>query len=154
MNDAVSLLEASCKKLTAKVEKLRAQLAAAETELAENQTAIRVLSRLPSAASGNGHAEEGKASSQDLVLNILPRTEEEANTPMEVLAALQKAGVTISADNVRTILSRLKKAETIRVSGGRYWHPAQDVEDDFDILGFPSNAAPQAFDDDDFEVPF
>jgi hypothetical protein len=167
MSDTVSILQAACKKLASKVERLRTQLEAAETELAENQTAIRVLTRIGGAASSEGGADEAKASSQEQVLKILPVREAEAKTPREVHQALTDAGVTnISADNVRTILSRLKKDELlpVRVTLGRYWRAGNgsepmsaiyDAEDDFeDLTAYDAEPAPSFDEDLDSEVPF
>jgi hypothetical protein len=161
MNDALSLLEASCKKLSIKVERLRAQLEAAETELAENQTAIRVLSRLPVAAGGNGQPDESKASSQEQVLKLLPAIEAEGMTPREIYGSLQEAGATISADNVRTILSRLRKEELIQTNAGRYWRLAEDDTDPFGLDDFDElpplpvrKTVPDHDYDFDSEVPF
>lgn len=160
MADALSVLEATCKKLTSKVERLRNQLAAAETELEESQTAIRVLSRLGVSASVE-EADETKASSQEQVLKILPENQEQAKSPREVHHLLVASGVTtISAVNVRTILSRLRKDEDVPVQSedGRYWlEPEPSDDDDFEgLVGAPLVRRPvPAFDEDlDSEVPF
>lgn len=164
MTDALSVLEANVKKLASKVERLRNQLAAAETELAESETAIRVLSRLGVSASIEAPGEEAKASSQGQVLKVMPTTSAEAKTPRDVHQLLVASGVTnISAENVRTILSRLRKEEVIQVSDGRYWRTPKDGADDEDDAdddedGFEYLLGPAAMvtadEDLDSEVPF
>lgn len=157
MTDAIPLLESRCKKLASKVEKLRVQLETAEKDLADNQTALRVLSQLGT----NSATDEAKGSSHARVLDALPTDGAGAMTPREVYTRLQANGVAISADNVRTILSRLKKDEEagVRVTDGRYWREVgacHDTADDFDDLSIlPRRAAP-AFENDDLdsEVPF
>ena len=163
MADAISVLELGNKKLAARVEKLRAQLATAETELAEGETAVRVLKRLGLSPTVEGVADEVKPSTQDQVRSVLPTSEGAALTPREVHQAVNG---TISADNVRTILKRLKDATGSDVSvtaDGRYWRvppPPSDggfvVDDDEidSIIGTPRQQPP-AFDDDlDSDVPF
>jgi hypothetical protein len=167
MPDARAVLEAENKKLAKQVERLRSQLEVAQTRFEENETAIRVLSRLDA---DSDNREEAKSSSQELVLKALPEREEDAMTPREVHQAIQTSGASISADNVRTILSRLK-GSSVAGNEGRYWRappsprvPPQkangdgfDVDDDeIDNLIGSRRPQPAAFDDDDLDsgVPF
>lgn len=167
MTDVLRVLEANVAKLAAKVERARAQLTALETELTESETAIRVLNRM---SNENGEVSAPR-NSQSQVLAALSNREAEALAPKEVHQALVDGGVTtISADNVRTILSRCLKGENPLVLSrdGRYWRndpdvqvrPAQprrnvslDDDDSFDSLPTRSRS-PSPFDDDDSDVPF
>lgn len=166
MTDVLGVLEANVAKLVSKVERARSQLAALETELAESETAIRVLKRM---STGNGEVSAPR-NSQSQVLAALPNREPEALMPKEVHQALVDSGVTtISADNVRTILSRCLKGDNplVLARDGRYWRNDPDAQrppaparralspddvDDFEpLIGKPKGP----FDDDlDSEIPF
>jgi len=116
--DAVALLQSNIVTLEKRIEKLRAQLATAETERDEATTAVRVLSRLGLAPTVEG-ADTPRTSSKLLVLNAVPTRETDAMTPAEIHALLDAAGHKITADNVRTILSRNREAFASNL--GRYW---------------------------------
>lgn len=170
MTDALSYLEAKNKKLAKQIEQLRAKLDAAESEFNDNQTAIKVLSRIGVTTPIEQGTDDPKKSSQDEVLRVIPVNVEKALTPREVHQALEAAGSSIKADNVRTILLRLKNAKTVFVTdAGKYWRNEQGGAGDFngytdfdDLDDLPGTAVsgpprpqPIDFDDDlDSDAPF
>jgi hypothetical protein len=162
MPDARSVLEAENKKLAKQVEKLRAQLEAAQTRFEENETALRVLSRIETDEAPAG---DDKASSQDQVFKVLPTKESSALAPRQIHHWLEEANAGISADNVRTILLRLKKRPDVKVTEeGRYWRippnpapqPAAQDDEEADEFAVVRRPQPAAFDTDldDEDVPF
>lgn len=169
MTDAVSILQTTCTKLTTKVERLRTQLCAAETELAESETALRVLARLGLSPTVDGTSDDGRGNSQAQVLAILGDNEEASKSPKEAHQALEAMGVTsISPDNVRTILSRCSHPSKNLVTSreGRYWRTVQKTEEEpvapngavpttpEEAFGAPPRPQPVFDDDLDSEVPF
>lgn len=170
MPDALSLLEQDRKKLAAKVERLRTQLEAAESELSDSDAAIRVFKRLGIAVAVEGVAsDDARGNSQTHVLAKLATTEAEAKAPKEVHAELTADGFIISADNVRTILSRLSKPDAsgraaISSKDSRYWRTASEASpeeasaESAQLNGERSRyhgaAAVVTFDDHDRDVPF
>ena len=89
-------------------------------------------------------------------MSVLPTREEDALTPRDVHTVLNG---TISADNVRTILSRLKGSKAVAAFDGKYWripppphHDAENavvVDDDWDIDALIGAPPPPPQSDDD-----
>ncbi len=169
MSDALALLEQDRKKLAAKVQRLKAQLEAAENELSDTDAALRVFKRLGIAPTVVGAAsDDNRGNSQAHVLAKLAASEAEAKAPKEVHSELTADGFNISADNVRTILSRLAKPDAsgraaVYSKDSRYWRnddayhngdsrASADMDDD--IYDFAPTSRPQPIFDDDLEVPF
>ena len=117
MTDAVSLIRDNHTKLTAKVKKLRLQLEAAEHDLVEMDTAMRVLSKLGLApiVEPDGDTDETPSRASDAVIAALGVGERYGLAPK----AVEVAGV--EPDNVRAILSRLARKGRIETKDGKYW---------------------------------
>ena len=154
MTDAISILEQNLKKLRVKVERLRGQLGAAETELVESETAIRVLTRLGLSPVVEGAAaEDNRGNSHAQVLGVLPSSPDEAKTPKEIHVALLEAGITsITPDNVRTILYRSAKQDAngkaaVSSKDSRYWRndSAYDAEPDVSGVALDEEDDEQVF---------
>jgi len=119
-DETISLLEATRLKLSAKAERLDAQLKAIRIELEEIETTIRVLSRIAEGKTSSAQNGE-RGGTQAQVLEIVPSEMRYAISPKEVHQRLTSDGSDISADNVRTVLSRLKLAGCVQGIEGRYW---------------------------------
>lgn len=126
MPDALTLLRDAEAKLTARANKLRIQLEAVELELNEVSTALKVMTRYglsPELVVETPLPPEGAAPRKaDVVYSQIPDTREQGLTPREIYDAIMaNTPWPVSADNVRTILSRMVSRSMIRTHNGRYW---------------------------------
>lgn len=123
VSDTISILREKRTKLAAKVAKTAAALDAAQTELDETETAIRVLVKMGLAADedietpANANVTHG----QEQILSVLSDAPERGLSPRAVLLALRAQGVALSADYVRTALWRLAKRGAIATANSNYW---------------------------------
>jgi hypothetical protein len=125
MTDAPTILRTNIDKQRLKVEKLRTALAAAELELNENETALRVLVKLglaPEVECADDDLSESMTDTQSLLLGAIPYGIANAAAPKDVYATLRaKGNHGVTADYVRTALWRLKKRGIIDGDSRHYW---------------------------------
>ena len=122
MVDAVTLLQEKIADLARKVGQRRTALGAMEAELAELETALKVLARLGLAPGVVAEPPKGGTGTRDVVFDHLSFTEEGGLQPKELHDALTAEGITyITADNVRTILYRMHGKGQVRSKDGKYW---------------------------------
>lgn len=120
MTDAVSILRDNHAKLALRVKKLRLQLEAAEHDLVEMDTAMRVLSRLGIApAVEPPDTDEGPSRASDAVFAALGIGEKNGLAPKAIEIP------NVQPDNVRTILGRLVQRGKIETRDGKYWRSEQ-----------------------------
>lgn len=123
MSDPVTMLREARAKAEAKVGRLRSQLAIAEREFEELETAVRVFDRI----SGNGPSPGPNAAATNengtLIWSFVGIGEENGMAPKDVHEALVAAGHDLNADLVRTQLWRMAKRETLASESGKYWRP-------------------------------
>jgi hypothetical protein len=132
VTDAITAARMIRTKLSAKAEKLEAQLAAVRAELDETDAAIRFLSRHNISPTIEEGVVEAKSPAQARVMATLPSTSEDAKSPKDVYEALVAEGVEIKPDNVRTILYRAANPKsgkpTVASDGGRYWRIDEEAQ--------------------------
>lgn len=126
MVDAVTLLRENHAKLTHRVIRLRSQLEAAELELRDVDTAVRVMARLGLAPDVVADQKWTAGTTADLVMLAL-HASGDGHAPKDVYAILLDQGLPVQSDNVRTTLWRLARDNRIRVRDGRYWRLASPV---------------------------
>lgn len=131
MSDAVTVLRQKAAKLESRVNKTRASLEAAEIELAEIQTAIRVLAKMglaPEVEPDGDHGGGGEVNAaHTAILALVPHGEEFAIAPKEVFTQLKgRDDFDQSADYVRTALWRMAtKKKILESRNGLYWRPVR-----------------------------
>jgi hypothetical protein len=131
VSDAVTLLIEKRDKVALSVKKLRAKLEAAEAELVELETAAKVLTALGLFPEVVIDDERVTMKPSDAVFASLPFYEEQGKAPREISAELTG----VSAENVRTILSRLVAQGKAATRDGRYWRIAlSDITDDDEVF--------------------
>lgn len=130
MADALEVLQAQCEKLTAKVDRLRSGLDAAESELSDTQTALRVLSKLGVTASVPDADISNLSDAHATIVEVVPYGKARGLAPKDVWYKLNAAGETeMSADYVRTTLWRLAKKGELGSADGVYWRETeQEIE--------------------------
>lgn len=123
VTDTITILREKRAKLAAKVAKTAAALDAAQSELDETETAIRVLVKMGLAPDEDAEASSnlGVTHGQELILSVLSDVPEEGMSPRAVLLALKARGNALSADYVRTALWRLARRNAIATANSLYW---------------------------------
>lgn len=124
--DAIPLIRAKLASSTARVAKLRDQLAAAECERVEMETALKVLERimgadaaLPSAKDDAGDRPTIKAGTMpDYVMQALLDGPKPISVITEIV--LKQHGGDLDANNIRSAAWRMWKAQRIGKSGDNY----------------------------------
>ena len=146
MTDTISILREKRAKLAAKVAKTAAALDAAQSELDETETAIRVLVKMGLAPDEDtdATANVGVTHGQELILSVLSDMPEQGMSPRAVLLALKAKGNALSADYVRTALWRLAKRNAIATANSMYWRlpSAGGPQTETESIETPDVAAP------------
>jgi chromosome segregation ATPase len=141
--DHLAQLRIALEKAEAKVKRLSAQADAAQREMDELATAIRVIERLNGAsAPANTQNDNGQ-----LIYGFVGVGRANAKPPKEILDALKAAGHDLGDDLVRTQLWRMAKRSELLKGNGAYWRPAisQSVKDEGGPDGANSNTEHDPF---------
>ena len=127
MTDPIIQLQDAQAKAAAKVKRLRGQLEAAESELSDLETAMRVLDRISGAKApaATGIQSDNGA----LIWGFVGIGRKAAQAPKEVIEALHTAGHELGADLVRTQLWRMAKRGDLKSEDGVYWRPIRSGPD-------------------------
>lgn len=162
MTDTIEILKAVLAKAQAKADRLRIQYEAANQEVVETTTAIRVLERL------SGSPSALTTSAGDVGAAILAHTKEgpeNGRAPKDIFEALCAEGRDdLNPDQIRTQLWRMAKRGILQSEGGRYWRvPAgtlsyvvtkSEYENEWDNAGKTILLKTASEIDDDPDAPF
>lgn len=150
MSDTLETLKAALAKAQVKAERFRVQYEAAAQEVAETETAIKVIERLSGlplsiAGVGVGSGDVGAA-----ILAHVVAGRENGRAPKDIYDALMSEGrADLNADQIRTQLWRMAKRGVLHSENGRYWREPPPTARAPAFGGYRQQPEPVALDDTD-----